>query len=181
MNRSTIVTLCTVLALLCMAGAVTYYFYSTPNDASNSDAKRTLALGEETFTDLHGESVSFESYEGKIRVVNVWASWSPFSAQELPLLEAAAKKYSEKDVVFIAINRNESKELATRYLETLGTFESITIVIDPVDGFFATVGGFAMPETIIFDTNGNIATHKRGNLTEQELYQLIDAAIAATE
>jgi len=177
MQRSHIIGLLVLIFILALAGTITYYFYKTPNDDAHSDAKRTLSQAEEKFTNLNGEKVAFKEYEGKVRVVNVWASWSPFSAQELPLLEEVAGAYKDKGVVVIAVNRNEPKELAQRYLETLGTFSDLVVVIDPEDRFYEDVEGFAMPETVFYDARGNISNHKRGNMTKEEMIRLIEEAL----
>jgi hypothetical protein len=38
-----------------------------------------------------------------------------------------------------------------------------------------------MPETVIYDTKGNIIKHKRGQITKAELTLVLDEALAKTE
>lgn len=170
MNRTALITLLSILVLLLCAGAVTYYFYSTPNDASDSDAVHTLSSTEtQSFFDLDGNEITFQQHEGTIRVVNSWASWSPFSVDELKLLDKIAGEYKDQSVTVIAINRKEPNERAKSFLGTIQEFNNIIFALDPNDTFFAAVGGFSMPETLFYDARGTIVFHKRGVLTEEEL------------
>jgi thiol-disulfide isomerase/thioredoxin len=179
MNRSHILTLVIILLILCVGGFLTYYIYSTPRDSGNSAAKKTLTLGEgKSFTDLEGNPLTLDGYEGTLRVVNSWASWTPFSASELVLLEELAKEY-EGRVVVIAINRGEDREYAKQFVSSLGVpFEKVHFVYDPEDDFYASVEGYAMPETLIYDTEGDITAHHRGNMNKDELKNLVEEALA---
>jgi thiol-disulfide isomerase/thioredoxin len=182
MNKTAILTLVVMLAVLLCAAGATYYIYTSRGDDKNSDAQRTLSsLEGDAFTNLDGQQMALGEYEGKVRVVNSWASWSPFSAQELRDLEALAKAYADKGVVVIAINRNEPKEQAQHYLSTLGTFSHLHIVLDTKDAYFTSVEGYAMPETLFYDSRGNVHYHKRGNMTKEEMEKLLLETIAATE
>lgn len=172
MQKNGVIVLIVVVLLLCVAAFATYLIKIAPNDAPNSDAKKTLATTEaQVFTDLDGNPLSLEQFEGKVRVVNSWASWTPFSAQELKDLEELARVYKDREVVVIAINRMESKEFAKSYIESLGAFLDIIIGIDVNDTYYATIGGYAMPETVFYDTQGNIIFHKRGSMTYAEMEQ----------
>ena len=156
--------------------------YITPNDTANSDAQATLAVTEEKiFTDLEGNPVTFTEYEGKVRIVTSWASWNPFSAQELETFEAVAQTYIDKEIVIIAINRKEPKEQAQRFLKTLPQFPHIIFAIDQSDAFYSSVGGYAMPETIFYDNSGNIIEHVRGTLTQEQIRIYIDRAFKSQE
>jgi thiol-disulfide isomerase/thioredoxin len=179
MKRSYIITLVVIFLILGIGGLLTYYVYSTPRDSGDSAAKKTLMLGEgKSFTDLDGNALTLEQYEGTLRLVNSWASWTPFSAQELVFLEEIAKEYDGR-VIMIAINRGEDREYAKQYVASLGTsFEKVHFVYDPEDDFYDSVEGYAMPETLIYDTEGDITAHRRGNMNKEEMRTLIEEALA---
>ncbi len=182
MNKSSILVLVVLLVILCLCTLVTYVLYVVPNDSTNSDAHKNLsATADHTFIDLDGNAIDFKQYEGKVRVVTLWASWNPFSAAELQNFEAVAQQYLNQEIVIIALNRNESKEQAQRFLNTLSKFSHLVFAIDQNDSFYTSVGGYAMPETLFYDSVGNITFHKRGTLSVDELKQHIDDAIKAQE
>jgi cytochrome c biogenesis protein CcmG, thiol:disulfide interchange protein DsbE len=181
MDKANIIALLVIILVLVTAGSVTYYFYSTPNDAIDSEAKKTLSTESGlSFTDLDGNTITFDQFEGKVRVVNSWASWTPFSVQELKDLHTVAAEFKDQNVAVIAINRKESKELAVQFLSTIQSFENITFALDPDDAYYASIGGFSMPETVIYDAEGNLVTHKRGSMTQEEMRTLIREALQAS-
>ena len=178
MNKSNIIITVLLLVILMCVGLLTYYFYITPNDRVHSDASKSLSVTKEKpFTDLQGNPTDFKKQEGKIRVVNIWASWDPFSAQELRDLNTVAQEYRDKGVVFIAINRKEPKEQAQRFLNSLPSLSNLSFVIDENDSFYNSIGGYAMPETVFYDTRGTITSHTRGLLTIDEMKVQIDSAL----
>jgi cytochrome c biogenesis protein CcmG/thiol:disulfide interchange protein DsbE len=106
---------------------------------------------------------------GKILVVNSWASWCPACADELPDLATLGEEFSDKNVKVLAINRAEPKSTATVFLASINATDGLQLVLDPGDKFYASVGGFAMPETIFYDPQGNVILHVRGQMTYQEM------------
>jgi thiol-disulfide isomerase/thioredoxin len=166
------------VVIVCILAGLTYWYVSTPKDARNSDAAASLSSEEKgVFTDLSGNEVSFDEHVGRIRVVTSWASWNPFSITDLETLNAVAGSYKDKGVVFLAINRKESKEQAERFLKSLQELPNLEFAIDTKDTFYTSIGGYAMPETVLYDEKGGIAAHKRGTFTEDELKALIEAAL----
>ncbi len=140
-------------------------------DMMNNPAMNALATsGEGTpYTDMNGNVLTFDSYLGEILVVNSWASWAPDSAKELPTLAKVASEFSDKNVKVIAINRAEPQTTAERFLQTVGAADGVELVLDLDDRYYKSVSGFAMPETIFYDREGNIVHHHHGVISEEDL------------
>ena len=117
-----------------------------------------------TYTDIYGNPVALENFLGSAVVATTWASWSPFSASDLTKLSALAQEFSGQEVVFLGVNRKETKQRAQQYMATLEAFPDIKLVIDSEDKFYTMVGGYAMPETVVFNKVGEIVLHLRGEL-----------------
>jgi len=166
-------------AILLTVGYVAFKVSKT-SDQKNSDAAQTLGTGQNaTYITLSGETISLNKFEGSVRVVNSWASWSPYSKGELPLLNQLAQNYANQGVKVIAINRNEDPVRAARFVSQQGDLSNVTVLIDPDDAFYARVGGHSMPETLFYDRKGNIVMHARGELTLEEMSTYVDAALVA--
>ncbi len=176
-------TLVILVAILFVAALlVAFYVYLSSKEAADSTANLSLRATEGApFTDQTGTVVDLTQYANQIRVVNSWASWSPLSKDELPLLDGVAANYAPKGIVFLAINRKETREYASGYLTTLPALNNLKIVFDPADSYFQNVEGYAMPETIVFDKEGNVSAHYRGLITESELAKTLDELIATYE
>ncbi len=171
-----------VLVMMGIVGVLAYITYSfvSPNgrfgDAHN-DLKMIEPESHASYTDLLGNIVSIRDFKGKPLIVNSWASWMPFSQSELVLLGDILKAYNGK-ISVLAINRMEQKGTIQGYLATYAIPSEIQILIDPTDHFYKTIGGYAMPETIFYNKEGEITFHKRGVLTEDELRTHVEALIA---
>lgn len=131
-----------------------------------------------TYTDIEGRELALEDYLGKVLVVVSWASWSPFSAADLESLDTLAAEIASPEVVFIAMNRKETKEQAARYLSPLRDYPNLILVIDTEDKFYTAVGGYAMPESLVFNQKGEVILHDRGVTNIAALRSAISTALS---
>jgi thiol-disulfide isomerase/thioredoxin len=159
---------------------MTYYIHDRAYRDSINEANKTLFNddADAAFVDMQGEKADIKSYRGSILIVNNWASWSPFAVEELPLLEKIASEYATKNVVVLAVNRKESKDQAQRFLNTLPPLPHVKIVIDTKDYFYDTSGGYAMPETLIYNANGERIDQIRGVVQFDALHSQIELLLA---
>ncbi len=165
-----------LLLILVVGAACTYFVFLSPTGfkaRERADFGRVQSESGTAYTTLSGEVVDLDMYRGDILIVNVWASWSPFTVQDHEVLAALKSHYGEA-VTVLAMNRMETKETAEAYLGTIGKKDGIEYIIDSSDNFFTSLGGYAMPETIVFDAVGNIFFHKRGTITETEMKEALD-------
>ena len=171
-----------IIIILVIIGAAYYVWFS------NSAKERQLdnlpadnfnkTLGTVTLTDLDDNPVSLSDFNGSVLAVNTWASWCPFCTQELPDFQTLASEYKDKNVIVIAVNRAESKPQIQAYLNTLPNMSDLQILQDKTDSYYKFIGGFSMPETIFYNTEGNVVTHKRGFMKLDEMRTLVEQAIA---
>jgi hypothetical protein len=94
------------------------------------------------------------------------------------MLAAVASSYSEDEVAFLAINRNDPRQTALQFLDRFQIGDSLTLVHDPSDHFFTALSGDAMPETIVFDRDGDIVARSNGPQTQAALKDAIERALA---
>lgn len=176
MKRQSLLTFI-ILGLIIVA--VGYYTFSIVREkrSVNQDTKSILSNEEDkvVYTDVAGNEVSLENNIGKIVVITLWASWSPFSTEELPRLNELAQSYDKNQVVFVALNRKEPRHQAERLLNTLPKLDHMQVVIDQEDKYYAGLGGYAMPETIIYDQKGEVKLHVRGVSKNDELKSTIES------
>jgi len=118
--------------------------------------------------DYDGKTVRLVDFNGRPLVINSWAAWCLFCRKELVDFVAAQKEFEDK-VVFIAVDRAESRDIAKRYTDELGVTGNMVFLLDPSDSFYQSIGGFSMPETIFVNSDGNIVFHKRGPMDINEI------------
>lgn len=169
-----------LLVLIVLAGAFVIYELKSPSGyyaRKNADIQK-IEQNVLPYTDLEGNQTNIEDFVGKPLVINAWASWSPYSKSDFQILSALKKEYGDQ-VTILAMNRLETKETANAYLDFIGREDGLVYLVDTGDHFFKTVEGYAMPETLFYDSIGNIVSHKRGSLTGEEAKSYLEAVLEA--
>lgn len=183
MKKSYLITLISLLVVLLLMAVVTYFLVDRKSNEVPEGTVNTFANkeGEAPYTDLDGNPVSLDEHLGKVLVVITWASWSPFTASDLYTLAQLSAEYSEEEVVFMAINRKESKEQAARFLQTIDQPEGVLMVLDPRDNFYQATGGYAMPEAVIYNKNGVILNHSHGIASYEDIKATLEQIFSSDE
>lgn len=68
-------------------------------------------------TDINGKTWQLSQLKGKIVVLNFWFTGCAPCIKEIPELNELVKKYTNKDVVFIALAMGDDEERIKRFLE----------------------------------------------------------------
>ena len=96
--------------------------------------------------------------QGKVVLLDFWASWCEPCRHSFPWLNAMQAKYAERGLVIIAVNVDRERAAAERFLrETPATFR---IVYDPAGALAARYEVPGMPSSYVIDAKGDIVgTH----------------------
>lgn len=183
MNRNTFITLGILVLIIIIVGYFAFRAIQLNNGSGPSPAQSALSSGANVskYSDLSGNPVSLEEYFGKVIVVNSWASWCPSCGQELVELADVGDIYKDREVVILAMNRAEPTTTAQAYMKPLVVGSAVQLVLDPQDSYYESIQGFTMPETVFYDSDGNITFHKRGDMSLDDMIFHIDAALTASE
>jgi peroxiredoxin len=107
--------------------------------------------------DLTGEEISLASQQGKVVLINVWATWCGPCRVEMPPIQAAYERYREDgfNVLAVAIDAGPGyRDDVAEFVSELGL--TFPVLLDPearVSRLFQTVG---VPETFVLDREGRI-------------------------
>lgn len=128
----------------------------------------TLAL-------FDGGTISLKDYRGKAVLVNFWASWCPPCRVEAPALEAAWKRYREKDVVFLGVNIQDQENNAREFIKEFG----ITYINgrDLTRKVSVDYGVWGIPETFFVDREGRITYKQVGAVEAGVITAKVDEAL----
>ena len=108
-------------------------------------------------------------FEGKISLVNIWASWCGPCRQEHPLLIELGKR---EQLQIIGINYKDKTENALRFLGQLGNpYDAIGV--DPNARGGIEWGVYGIPETFIVGSDKKILHKHVGPLTQEAITQKI--------
>ena len=120
-----------------------------------------------TLTTFEGEQIHLKDLQGKVVVVNFWASWCKPCEQEAADLEAAWRFYQPGgDVVFLGVDYVDTESEARAYLERFGiTYSNGPDLGTRISQAFRIQG---VPETYIIDQDNVLRFVKIGPFTSQE-------------
>ncbi len=121
---------------------------------------------------LTGKTYRLSDLRGKPVVLNFWATWCPPCKAEMPLLEREAARL-QGQVVFLAINFGEPKEMVEIFQENMG-FQNLILLVDEKGIAGRKYGVQALPTTFFVDAQGNIAAQHMGILDEGNLSAYLD-------
>lgn len=116
-----------------------------------------LANYEWKLVDLEGRERNFESYKGKVIVLNFWATWCPPCVAEMPSFQKLYNDYGDK-VVFLFVANDDQEKVHT----FLRKKEYRMPVYFQKSSVPEEISSNALPTTYIIDSNGNIVAKKVG-------------------
>ena len=114
-----------------------------------------------TLTTFEGEEISLEDLEGKVVLVNFWASWCTPCEQEAADLENAWLQYKPRgDVVFLGVDYVDTETEAMRYLNKFNiSYPNGPDLGTRISQAFRIQG---VPETFIIDKDGTLVSFQKG-------------------
>jgi len=134
-------------------------------------------LADETTNNTPPQSFELSQYKGKVVYLDFWASWCIPCRKSFPWMNQLRQKYSNDDLVIIAVNLDKKKSLATKFLtENPVTFD---ILYDPKGLLAKRFQIKGMPSSVIFDRNGKPIEAHTGFFVKKisEYEQVIENAI----
>ena len=111
--------------------------------------------------------------EGKLALVNVWASWCVPCRQEHPILLELAR---DPRIELVGINYKDKNDNALRFLGELGN-PFAAIGVDPVGKAAIDWGVYGIPETYLVAPDGEILFKQIGPFTVESLRDKLLPAI----
>jgi thiol-disulfide isomerase/thioredoxin len=125
--------------------------------------------------DIHGQQHWLSDWQGKLVVLNFWATWCTPCRQEIPHFVKLQKQYAGKiQVVSIAI---DTPDASTAYAKEMGINYPVLLAADTGPDIMAGYGNTqgALPYTIVLGRDGMLRSKKLGAFSESELNQLFES------
>ena len=116
------------------------------------------------------DRIDVHDYVGRPLVMNFWASWCAPCVEEMPAIQQVADELDGR-VTVLGINAQDSAAKAREFADDLGI--GFELARDPSGSYFAAVGGFGWPTTLLVDTDGVIRYRHTGPLDAGQLRDLL--------
>jgi thiol-disulfide isomerase/thioredoxin len=137
-------------------------------------------------TFLNGKPVDWESYRGKVVLIDYWASNCPICLQEVPHIKELYNAYHDKGFEIIGLSMDNDRKVTEYYVQKTGMTWPQVFTDTPLAGGWKhpmqlkyAVLGF--PRAILVDQQGNVVTTlARGPFLEAYLEKLLGPANDST-
>ncbi len=107
-----------------------------------------------TLADLHGNQVRLADYQGKVVLVNFWASWCPPCVHEIPSMQQLKQRLAGQPFSILAINMGESPGAVRAFMQRMRA--NFTVLLDTDNRTTLAWKVQAFPTSFLVDKTGAI-------------------------
>jgi len=128
--------------------------------------------------DLAGKMHNMSEWDGKVTVINFWATWCPPCKRELPAFIELQNLYGAQGLQFVGV-AIDNKEQVIAYTDNVGLTYPTLLGEDEAVKVSRAFGNRldALPYTVIINRKGDIALVQRGELTREVAEQTIKSLL----
>lgn len=158
-----------VLVFLCLA---LYSCSETPRSSVSGGPVSTLFTM--AFPGIDGQIIDFRAFQGKVVVLDFFASWCEPCKDTAPLMERVYQNYQSQGVVVVGISLDTpgNRDAVRRFAERHGM--QFPVLVD--DGRIRDVTGvFSVPTTMVLDQSGMVRAKIMG--ARRDLYDRVSREI----
>ncbi len=166
------------LVLMMSFGFGIFYFFLNPQTQIGSQSSTpdtsTQALFTANFPDENGKPQALKQYEGKVVVLNFWASWCEPCREEMPELSNLHTAYKDRNVVVLGMAIEDVAGVNDFLKETKVSYPLFAADVQGMD--IATSLGNnkgVLPYTVIIKADGTVAKTYFGRITKPLLEQTL--------
>ena len=116
--------------------------------------KTPLSLSDVPIHSDEGKRITLSEFDGKIVLLNLWASWCAPCVRELPALDRIQQRHSGDDFVVVAVSLDSDPLLARKLFIDRLAIEQLKLYIEPAEqlGRFFPID--VLPASFIIDRQG---------------------------
>jgi len=185
MKRGTLIT--TVIIVTCFFAGIFLAEYIRSNKQVENSPPALQTRSEDligkpspdfSLMDLSGQLRNVSEWQGKVLVINFWATWCPPCLEEIPHFIELQDKYGDQGLQFLGIALEGVNEVIS-FADKIGINYPLLVgeqeVIKLAGKFGNQVGG--LPYTVVLDRSGNINFIKQGPISSLEAEQVITSLL----
>ena len=99
-----------------------------------------------------GQRVSLDSLQGKVVILNFWATWCLECRPEMPMFERLHREFGAQGLSVVGINAREGATAVRVYAKELGL--TFPLILDPRGTINAAYGVIGLPTTFLIGRDG---------------------------
>ena len=156
--------------LACAALAAGVWFSRTHYVPHTAETSALTALHHATYPDPSGRPQALSQWDGKVRVVNFWASWCAPCREEMPDFDSLASHYRSHGVEFVGIAVDTPANVLA-FLQQQPVSYPILVGEGSAHMLARQLGNTsgALPYTLVLDREGRVLMQHLGRLPRATL------------
>jgi len=136
---------------------------------------RTDMVPNFSWKDRAGAQTDFDSFRGKVTLVNFWATWCGPCKRELPDLIALSKELADRNVVIIGIATDRVTSDVAPFVAEQGITYTIILSNEDLEEAFGNIR--VVPTTFLINSEGKIVDTIVGSRTKEQFKKAILALL----
>ena len=146
--------------------------------AAPTSALDIKGLKNQAFTDLEGNKKTLGDYQGKVVLLNFWASWCSPCLMEIPGLNRVYERYQSRGFEILGLSLDSGYSLTK--IKDLSTRHRIRYKVGKAEaGMVNELNIMAIPVSYLFDKNGKMIQQFMGQPNHEALTKAIEAALSS--
>lgn len=141
--------------------------------------KGEQCLPDVTYVDTNGTAYTKQALNGKVVVVNFWATWCKPCLKEIPDLSRVYERYKDRGLVVLGVLASDNPDNGT--LLNFQSDNEMTFPVVRATSDILTSYDYpgSLPTTFIFDRTGHQTKMHVGALSTERLTAIIDPLLSA--
>ena len=164
-----------IIGLLLIASiSFGFRFYLQGSHNEHGGNQTTAPLFAATLPNEKGQPQQLKQYQGKIVVLNFWATWCEPCREEMPELSQLHDAYKNKNLVVLGVAVDDLAAISEFSKETKVSYPLFAADVQGMD-IAAGLGNdkSALPYTVIIKADGSVAKTYFGRITKPLLEQAL--------
>jgi peroxiredoxin len=143
-----------IVPLFFVLGLIAMYAIRTPFQGFVEPVTEGTVAPDFALKDLEGKEVRLSDYQGKVVLLNFWATWCPPCREEMPSMESLYRAMEGRPFEMLAVSVDESAEHVQGFRDHFGyTFPILLDGDQRAASQYQTTG---FPETFLIGPDGTI-------------------------
>jgi thiol-disulfide isomerase/thioredoxin len=128
-----------------------------------------------------GGEFRLDAYRGKVVYLDFWASWCGPCKQSFPWMNAIQSKYADKGLVIVAVNVDNSRDDALRFLKQVPA--QFKIAYDPKGEVAQQYAIKGMPSSFLIGRDGKVLSLHTGfnSGSREQLERAVEQALGGQQ
>ncbi len=119
-----------------------------------------------TLNATNGSQIKLSDYQGKLVILNFWATWCGPCQFEIPILKATDEEWSKAGVIIIAVSTQDNPNNTISYVKAKDL--KFIVPLDPLGNAAKLYGVRGLPTTFFINEKGIITSIKIGPFISKE-------------